>query len=176
MAQENHADNKSLFLRFEDAWDEEGWANRLSRLFEQAAAKAEGLGKGGLTLGPFQPRDEVPSAGAFGAALLRLVHALPRPLEGLVVVLAPVRIDDAVAFTNEVGGLLQASRLTAVRWIVVEADSEHLAPLVNGLGPDALRCPCVLDAADEHSDLAALVAQEGDENQPRRSWRSAGAM
>lgn len=190
---EYHADNHSLFIPLDTPWSgpDLGAAARDAHFTERFTQKAQALRDAGVEVGPF-------SASAEGASSLeswaRHLHAacasLKPPLRGLVVVLAPTRIDDAAAFLADVRALVSSKALQAVRWIIIETDTLHLAPLVQELGEQrALTADFRIDPAQQQRDLAALASPPtppanapGPTNAtpalpfPWGPWTSAGAM
>jgi hypothetical protein len=93
-----------------------------------------------------------------------------------VVVLAPVRIDAPEAFLADVHALVTARGLEAVRWIVIEADSGHLAPLVRDLGDElALSVDARFEEAAQQQDLAAIAGPPPQGNRIKK-WSRGDAQ
>jgi hypothetical protein len=166
MAQELHADNRALFFRFDDpvTGAARGWPERAARLRQQVAEKTEALAPAGIHLPPL-PDAAVTAAAAgrgpaaeLAAILFEARGVLVPPLAQIVVVMAPVRVDDGALFADEMASLVGARELGHVRWIVVETDGAALAPLARELGAAALQCACAVDAAAQEDALAALGA------------------
>ncbi|HVY37531.1 MAG TPA: hypothetical protein VHM31_06335 [Polyangia bacterium] len=184
MALEHHADNRALFHRFEEpfAGADRGWAARVQRLVEQHTAQIEAVAPAGIVVRPLGPGAVAAeeSARGFSGVLYETGRTLGAPLEGVVVLLAPVRIEDPLVFRHELSALVASPQLGHVRWIVVEADGAAAADLVRALGPRALACECLVDENQQQDDLAASgVASVSDPPvalpvQPR--WRAPGAM
>jgi len=183
---EYHADNQSPFILLDDPWSgaDFGARGRATRFTERFTAKAEALRQAGLELGPLET-DEPSRSGleALAARLARAAAALRAPLDGIVVVLAPVRVDVPEAFLADVRALVSARGLEVVRWIVVEADSEHLVPLVSELGePRALAVDARFDESAQQADLAAIAGSPPPPFAPLvppypwGPWSSGGAM
>lgn len=182
---EHHADNRSPFVVLDDAWSgpDRGASGRAARFAERFATLAEGLQRAGVEVGPFAVAAGRAGLEALGAQLALAVAALRPPLEGLVVVLAPARIDLPEAFVSDVHALVTARGLEAVRWIVVEADSGHLAPLARQLGEErALRVDARFDEAAGQQDLSAIAGPPPPPGAPLVApfpwgpWSSGGAM
>jgi len=182
---EHHADNRSPFILLDDPWSgpDRGAAGRSVRFAERFATKADSLRQAGIEVGPFAPAEGLAGLEALGARLALAVAALRPPLAGLVVVLAPVRIDAPEAFHADVHALVTARGLEAVRWIVVEADSGHLAPLTRELGGErALEVDARFDEAAQQQDLAAIAGPPPPPGAPLvapfpwGTWSSGGAM
>jgi hypothetical protein len=183
---EHHADNQSPFIPLDAPWSGPDWgeAGRGTRFGEAFAAKLEALRAAGIDAGICAAA--VPPAvtlEAFGRELSRACGALRAPLSGVVVVLAPTRVDAPERFVADVRALILAPALAAVRWIVVESDSQHLGAVVDELGPDrALVVDVRADEAEQQQDLAALVGPAPVLDAPLvlpfpwGPWTSAGAM
>lgn len=153
--------NRSPFVVLEDAWTlrDAGWARRSQRMVEAWEGRVRVTAESGLELGSLsgqRPASPDP-LGAFGGWLNLVLGALRPPLEGLVVVLAPAQVEDAVAFERELLELIRRPELSAARWIVVELSEAPLEETHAQLGPLALRCPCVRDEAAFAQDLTALM-------------------
>jgi tetratricopeptide (TPR) repeat protein len=182
---EHHADNRSPFIMLDDPWTgpDLGAAGRSVRFAERFGKKADSLRQAGIEVGPFTAAPGRAGLEAFGAQIALAVAALRPPLAGLVVVLAPVRIDAPEAFLSDVRALVTARGLEAVRWIVVEADSGHLAPLARELGDElALSVDARFDEAAQQQDLAAIAGPPPPPGAPLVApfpwgpWSSGGAM
>jgi hypothetical protein len=182
---EHHADNRSPFIVLDDPWSgpDRGAAGRSVRFAEHFATKADSLRRAGIDVGPFAAAEGRSGLEALGVHLALAIAALRPPLAGLVVVLAPVRIDAPEAFLSDVRALVTASGLEGVRWIVVEADSGHLAPLVRELGADlALSVDARFDETAQQQDLATIAGPPPPPGAPLVApfpwgpWSSGGAM
>lgn len=162
-AHEVHADNRALFFRFDDPFltTDQGWPTRTQRLREQLAQKAESLRPAGIALKPlaedWAASGRTASAG-FATALMKVKDTLTPPLDRIVAVMAPVRVDAALELREAVVSLLSAPQLAHVRFVLVEVDGPHLSPVVEALGERALSCVCRIDEAAGKDDLAAAGA------------------
>jgi tetratricopeptide (TPR) repeat protein len=181
---EYHADNRSLYVVAETPWNGERVRALSDAFVQRFEEKAQGLRRAGIEVGGFArvEGDEASWAG-FGHALRRACEALRPPLQGITVVLAPSRVEDAAAFVNELRALVAASLLQDVRWIVIESDSRHQERLLRELGPGrALGVEFRIDEAQQQRDLAALVGPLPAEGSPPAlpppwgPWASRGAM
>ncbi|MCP3065182.1 hypothetical protein LXT21_41055 [Myxococcus sp. K38C18041901] len=165
MGQEFHADNVSPFFLLEDAYGEEGrgWDLRAHRVREQHAARREALAKEGMAL-PALPAPR-PERGdgltAFAVLLGQVLDARCAPLEGALVVLAPTRMAAAREWQRELRVLLEAPKLAAVRWVVVELDTSSSGPLMDWLGARGLCVTCRVDDAALQAELARMVERAG---------------
>jgi tetratricopeptide (TPR) repeat protein len=182
---EYHADNQSPFMFLDAPWSgpDLGARARCTSFVEQFAKKLQAWRDAGLDVGSFDvTAPDHPTLESF-AHLLRLACAVLRPpLCGLVVVLAPTRVDAGTAFLAEVSALVSVRVLPEVRWIVIEADTQYLAPLQQELGEDrALSVDFRIDEAEQRRDLAALAGPSPPAAVhplpfPWGLWSSAGAM
>src|SRR6267142_619842 len=92
MAQENHADNRALYFRFDDpvAGPERGWPERTGRLREQWVEKTEAVAPAKIHLAPLAPARGTAATG-FAGTLAEAARSLGEPLTGVVAVLAPAQ-------------------------------------------------------------------------------------
>lgn len=183
---EYHADNASPFVTLETPWagPDHGADARAATFVERFAATADALRAAGVEVPAFaRTLAAAPGHAALADALRRACVALQPPLRGLVIVLAPTRIDDGEAHLLFMRRVLATETLRDVRWAVVEADTRHLASLAAELGErSALSLEFVVDEAAQQRDLAALVGPAGAGNDddvlppPWGPWSSGGAM
>jgi len=182
---EYHADNHSLFIPLEAPWSgaDLGARARAETFCQRFGEKAEALRKAGIDVGAFAPAaPEGRLLATFARQLQLACAALQPPLRGLVVVLAPTRVDDAQAFVDDVRLLVGSPALREVRWVVIESDTVHLAPLASELGEVASRVDFRIDESDQQQDLAALAGPTPTEGvaeplpYPWGPWTSRGAM
>lgn len=188
---EYHADNQSPFVVLEAPWSgpDAGAQLRSEQFGERFSAKAQGLRALGVDVGAFPPvrvgrePGEPSPRTRWSRDLTAACGALRPPLRGLIVVLAPLRVEDAGAFVAELRAFLAEATLQDVRWVVIESDTRYLAPLLaeRGYG-QGLSVDVSIDEAEQQRDLAALagpVPAEGIQAplpQPWGPWSSAGAM
>jgi tetratricopeptide (TPR) repeat protein len=161
MGQEFHADNLSPFLRLEDAYSarSQRWEARALRVREQHAARCEAMAKEGQelpALPPLLPEKGSPLT-AFAVLLRQVVDARCPPLDGLVVVLAPTRVEDARDWQRDVRVLLDAPRLSEVRWVVVEPECSTLDPVLEALGGRGLSNTCQVDEEALQEELGRML-------------------
>ncbi|RKH63768.1 hypothetical protein D7V93_08305 [Corallococcus llansteffanensis] len=141
-AAEHHGDNHAPFFVLEtpQTEDDDGWTGRS----EEVRADWEELrtllamDNPGIVLSGMGAalRGQVALA-RFGVDVSEALRRLKQPLEGLVLVLAPVWVRESRQWAQDIQLLLARPELARVRWIVVEADGPHLAPLVQSLGTQA---------------------------------------
>lgn len=138
-AHEHRLENRSPFVVLEQDHDEDdfGWDARVEharRVHEHRRIEADP---------PIPALPAAPSAKglpAFALQVQQLVQAAPPGTSGLVVVLAPRRLDAQPHWRDAIEMLVTRETLAAVRWIVVEAESHSLALLVGELGDAASHC------------------------------------
>jgi tetratricopeptide (TPR) repeat protein len=160
MGQEFHADNRSPFVSLEDGFTlaSTGWTERAARLREQHEARIATMAKANTPLPPLPP---APAAGdaltSFAMQARQIAGAVGPPLKGLVIVLAPTRVEDAVAWSAAVTGLVTAKGLGDVRFIVVDLDKPTVADLVKSLGRGAMVVTAIPDEAEVDRDVAGML-------------------
>lgn len=158
---EFHPDNRSPVIVLEDSWTlaDSGWKTRAQRMVEHWEGRVRVLAEEGIELGSLSgQRPASPDAfGAFGGWLNLVLQAVRPPLQGLVVVLAPARIEDASAFEQEVFELVRTEQLSGARWVVVDMEEAALPDLHAELAAKALRCHCVRDETAFARDLNTLM-------------------
>ena len=185
MAHENHADNRGLYFRFDDAavGPGGGWSDRAGWLRAAWVDKAQSIEPAGIHLRPLGESPATTGGAEFAVTLRRTAACLAPPLTQVVAVLAPARVEDAAAFLHDLTALVAARDLGHVRWIVVEVDGAAAAPLARQLGEAALSCACLVDEKEQQDDLAALGAAGltdgpavGAPLPPVPTWRAPGAM
>jgi len=158
--QEYHADNKSLFFTLEEAslLADDGWYSRTQSLRKQYGAIREAQAKVGIQLAELSaPAKRSPPAAEFAGDLAEIVQALSQPIEGVVVVLSPRRVEPGSQFPNELRSLIATPGLRKVRWVVIERDVYVARELVQELAPLSLESEWFRDERAANADLAALV-------------------
>ncbi|WP_437715670.1 hypothetical protein WMF45_04155 [Sorangium sp. So ce448] len=159
-AQELHPENRSPFVLLEDACTaaSEGWSERLERLRAQHAERKARMEQEGVRLPELPERPVIggPLA-SFGAQLMQLLNARADWHEGLVVVLAPTRVERPDALCDALRVLLGASGLGAVRWILIDPEPAALEPVAGQLGEQAMRTVFLVDEAEAQRDLARML-------------------
>lgn len=153
-------DNSDAFVTLEDAFTaaDEGWTSRAARLRERHALRRQKMAEEGRALPelPPPPTGLLPAA-AFAAQLRQIAETRADWISGVVVVLAPTRVDDARAWADAVRALVESPALRDVRWILVEVESNSLAPLLERMGESALRVTCRIDDEASRKDLAQML-------------------
>jgi len=164
---EFHPDNRSPVIVLEDAWTtrDPGWRVRAQRMVEHWEGRVRVLAEEGIEVG--SPSGPPPASadpfGAFGGWLDHVLRAIRSPLRGLVVILAPTRIEDPAAFEEELRVLVARPELATARWVVVDVQEAPLDGLHGELGDRALRCECVRDDDAFAKDLDTMLASADPE-------------
>lgn len=139
MAMENHGLNQSPWIFVPDATlgAHRGWPARVERLRADHATRHEAFVEAGhdmreLALPEGGDGDSLASlhgpVGAFGAMVRAYRHSLPGFLDGLVVVLAPTRVELSSEWSADLHALIQSPELADVRWVLVdEGEGDPLA-------------------------------------------------
>lgn len=191
VAHEFHADNRALFLRFDDSASgpDRGWGARAARLREQLAEKQTMLRPAGIALRPLPDDGALRREGAgaaFATTLLNARGVLAPPLTELVAVLAPARVEAPLEFAEDVAALVASPHLAHVRFVLVETDGVFLSRIVERCGAKAIAVTCQVDQDAGKRDLAAAGAATAAAlpafslpaiaaAQPRPHWRVPGA-
>ena len=181
MAQENHADNKSLWFRFDDpdGAPSPAWTARGRRLYAQFSDKRKGLVAAGIAIADVGPEPQPQASGLafFSAVLGKVLDALVAPLSGVVLVFSPVRVEKESRLVSEVPVLVRTLFPRGVRIVVVERDTRFLDGLPAVVGPESLSCEALVDPDALAADMAAFagVAEPGAPALPETRWRGPGA-
>lgn len=159
---EFHPDNRSPMLSLEDAWTRQdpGWKLRTQRMVEDWEGRVMVLAEHDVELGTLAgqvPASAEPLA-AFGGWVHLISQRVLPPLEGLVVMLAPTRIEEPESFERELRDLITRPELSGVRWVIVDVQEASLDALHEELGEAALRSECVRDDDAFADDLNALMS------------------
>jgi tetratricopeptide (TPR) repeat protein len=181
MAGESHADNKGLFFRFDDPESPttSAWNDRAKRLHAQYDDKRKGLAEAEIVLGDVGPEPTPQSNGltVFSALLGKLLDALVAPIEGVVLVFAPVRVEAGCPLLTELPTMARTLLHRHVRFVVVERDTSHLAGLPATFGSRALTSHAMVDPQDLAADMAALAGDSapGTAAVAGPRWKGVGA-
>jgi tetratricopeptide (TPR) repeat protein len=182
MAQENHADNKSLWFRFDDP-EVSGppvWNDRSKRLHAQFSNKRRGLLEAGIAIGDVGPEPQPQPNGleAFSTLLGKVLDALASPIHGAVLVFSPVRVDKGSKLRSELPIMARTLHARGVRLVVLERDTKFLAGLPAAVGEQqSLSCEAMVDPNALAADMAAAagVAPVGAPPLPAIRWKGPGA-
>lgn len=178
---EFHFDNRSPWVVLEDPHTDadDGWMARTNRLAEAWEKRRQRLAEDGVqapaitspaTLGAAAPgtadrpgrvRTPEERVASFGRLAANLLRALPSPMSGLVVVLAPTVVERMPALEEEVARLLASAELKDCRFVLL-LDSDFAVPatLLKGCGSRALVCECIVSSRSQDRDLEVMLAQE----------------
>jgi hypothetical protein len=159
-AHEHRLENRSPFVVLEQDHleDDAGWDARVEDARRVHEARRIDADPPIPALAPFPGGSGV---AAFALQVQQLLHAAPPGTSGLVVVLAPRRLESAALWRDAVEMLVTRASLSAVRWIVVEAESHSLAVLVDELGERADACDVRVPGDVAISALADLASGRG---------------
>jgi hypothetical protein len=83
-------------------------------------------------------------------------RALGALVDGITVVLAPGRVSDTNAWRRDIETLVTAKDLGEIRWIAVTEETK-LGPLLDRLGPRAMRVELSVDERRSNEELAAMM-------------------
>jgi hypothetical protein len=159
MGQEFHADNRAPFVRLDDSFSRSspGWKERAARVRAQHQALVDAMAKGKASRSlPFAASSPSELA-SFAVQVRQVADAAPTPTRGLVVVLAPTRVDDPEDWSAAVQGLIVSARLSDIRWIVVDLDRSTLGSLVEELGATAMEARAFVDEAALDREVAETL-------------------
>ncbi len=177
---EFHFDNRSPWIVLEDPRTdtEDGWQARTNRLAEAWEKRRQRLAEDGIPAPAITPAAPASTAAGtperpgrarapeervagFVRTAAALLRALPSPMSGLVVVLAPTVVENAPALEEEVARLLVAPELKDCRFVLLlDADVPMPKTLLKGSGSRSLLCECIVDSQSQERDLEAMLAQE----------------
>jgi hypothetical protein len=148
---EGHAFNRSPFFTLEDAHEvvNEGWASRAERMRVIHGERREALAGDGIQLPPLPPLAHADNPRVtFGreCAQIAAAHEKTESLRGLVVILAPARMERPEVFEQALRELLAMPSLEPVRLIVVDLETSSVAGLAQELGEErAIETTCIVD-------------------------------
>ena len=180
MAGENHADNKSLFFRFDDPESSAPvWMDRAKRLHAQYTDKRKGLVEAGIAVGDVgpEPQHQPNGLAAFSTLLGKILDALVPPLRGAVLVFSPVRVENEPRLLTELPTMARTLARRGVRFVVVERDTSFFTSLPSAIGPETLVCEAPVDPNALAADMAALalVPTPGAPPATGPRWQGPGA-
>lgn len=177
---EFHADNLCFWMSFEDedTGAADGWDARTSRLRLQWEQRRQAFALEQLVLPPLDgfPTTTPPGIATpgiadstaaspavmtretFAAVLEQLLTCLPPPVQGVVLLLAPVTLTQPARLEDDLILLLQQPTLNRMRLILV-LDSDVPVPqrLLTSLKEKALLTHCIVASSAMEADLSTLV-------------------
>jgi|GEM_PF-3939869 len=95
---------------------------------------------------------------AFAKRIEFAAKALAPHFSTLVVVLAPIAIEDPAQLANELGALLPQKQLADIRWVVASVGPSGLQPLVTAGGKSASLVHVAINEAAEAAGMKAALA------------------
>ncbi len=93
----------------------------------------------------------------FGLELANALATVRKPLEGLVIVFAPVRVDDPSGWCDALATLLRPRELERARFVVVDLESDVSGPAFGSLGARLERCDARLDPEEARRDMDGML-------------------
>jgi hypothetical protein len=159
-SKEAYADNASPFVQLEDPFTRanEGWLERVERLREQHEARRKRMAEEGQVLPALLERPAVTDPfAAFGAQLVQLLALRAAGTDGLVVIMAPARVELPALYCERLTRLLDPPDLAAVRWIIIDS-SPPLDSLIQHLGQRAMAIECRVDPDEAQRELEHMLS------------------
>ncbi len=159
-AAEAHSANRAPFVVLETPteMDDDGWDARSEELLQELAEARENLRESGLAaLSEWPPLEGKLGVPRFTFELARALAALPPPLDGVVVVLAPTGVRQPQRWAADVQSLLIRPELARARFVVVDLDEQLCAPVAKSLGEAGEAVDARVSDAAASLDLSALV-------------------
>ncbi len=157
---EQLAENTSSFFFFESPVEREGddWQSRIDELGEEWETLRELVTRDGGTMDAWSPpRTDGSSRVRFAAHIAHASERLRAVADGIVIVLAPVTIEDPTRWREDVAALLKDPALAKHRFVVVEPNDAPTLSFVDALGALALSVNATVSADDSARDLDAMV-------------------
>jgi len=136
-----------------------GWSLRASELRDDWVQLRElyAQSEPAVTLAPL----EEPLGGGglveFAGELRWMLERVPQPAAGLTIVLAPLAVHAPDGWLESLRALMAQTEVEHARFVVVETDESHLAPLTGELAGLADEVDARLDAAAAEADMNALI-------------------
>ena len=168
-AAEHHRNNRSPFVVLEAPVEvgDIGWSTRVEELREELEAS-----RGEEDESPPQPRANRRPPGpsalegtgdlrVFGLELAEALRSLPEHLDGLTIVLAPLRVEAQARWVSDLLALVTARELERARFIVVDLGAPISALVTKRLGEAAAAVDARLDDDSAREGLRARVASMG---------------
>jgi tetratricopeptide (TPR) repeat protein len=159
-AQEMHPENRAPFFLLEDAFvsEDDGWSLRVDRVRAHHGERQKAFAKDKVVLADLEARPETgTTVGDFAQQLVQVLNTRVEWNDGLVVILAPTQVSDAVTWSAAVEALVAAPALSAVRWMMIDLESPTLGPWVEALGVAAMRTRCAVDAGAAQKEFGDML-------------------
>jgi tetratricopeptide (TPR) repeat protein len=161
--------------------EDNGWTARIEELRDDVEELGELLARGeeGVALAPMgavstDARTKTAFA-RFGSELRAFVERLRAPLEGVVLVLAPLWVRAPKPWIEELAVLVGQACLAGVRWVIVDLDDAASGPLAEELGRRAQRLDARVDAAAARAEVDEMLAAIGSAPPGATGARLSGA-
>lgn len=154
---ELHPESGHAFVAVEAPCDEKdaGWTARTRELRAHHDHRKAWMEKHAQPLPPLEPILAGGIAG-FAQQLVAMRRALGALVDGITVVLAPRRVSDTDQWRRDLEALVTAKDLGEIRWIAASEET-RLGPLLDRLGPRAMRVELSVDERRSHEELAAMM-------------------
>jgi tetratricopeptide (TPR) repeat protein len=162
-AAEHHGDNHAPFFVLETPTSrrDDGWEGRAEELHADYAELHTLLAEAneGISLPRVwaPPRARSPRV-RFGLEVGEALRRLTSPFDGLVLVLAPLEVQQPKRWVADLQVLLTLPELKKARFIVVETDGAHCAQLAKALGKQAERVDASVEEKAAREDMARMLA------------------
>lgn len=183
---ECHADNFSPWIIFEDAYTKEndGWIFRSNRLTEDWEIRRKAFAKEGIVLGEVtalnieEEQDirtsilpmlgfnnhEIKPLDIFFHTVKLVLNAIQKPLDGLVVVLAPGIIEKPKKFFKEFSGLIDNHDIEQCRFIIViNEQTPFPQDYIEKNNEYAMVCDCTIDQEQKSKDIKSIIESTGSD-------------
>lgn len=158
---EFHADNASAWPVLPDPHTraDRGWQRRANRLVEDWQRRVEAFSKVGIEQGHVVAVQSRRGLDAFRAVAAAIGKCTVEPLRGLVVVLAPMIVEEPAALESALTELMGDLELQHCRWVLaLDLDAPPPRVLLDALGPErSLTTVCRVDQAQQKRDLSAML-------------------
>jgi hypothetical protein len=159
---EGHPRNRSPFFVLEDAHTQgdDGWTTRADRMRVIHAARREAMAREGYKLPFLEPLERADKPLVTMALQIDQCLEAQRAvaeLQGLVLVLAPARLEKPKAFVEAIGQLADSRALASVRFIVVEIGETAREPTAYRFKEAAMATTCFVDGEAQQRELGELL-------------------
>jgi len=159
---EYHADNRAPVFTLEAEFEasDAGWEGRVEALRAQAEIRRTAMLEAGvalLELAEVSTEDAPEPVIRFARQLMELLAAFQGPMQGALVILCPPRVEADRAALTSLEQLVRAQPLREVRWVVLETDTRHFAPLASALGAEAMTSTVWVDEGGLVTELEGMA-------------------
>jgi tetratricopeptide (TPR) repeat protein len=181
VAEELHSENRCPFLILEApaVANGAGWgacADELRADMEELRALHEKAGDHGIEIRSMPREARCSSAlGRFGVELRAALECVSAPIEGLVIVLAPIEVGDAKQWAEDVAALVGRKDLARARWVIVDIEDPICRPAAEALGEAAITVDARVAGADIRAGIEDMLASVASAPPGARGMRLVGA-